>query len=335
MARRGFDGKAASGGRSGGMSRHLEVGKEVLALEIAGLEALKASLNADFGSAVDILKNVGGKIVATGMGKSGHVARKIAATLSSTGAPAIFVHPGEASHGDLGMIRREDCILALSKSGETPEMSDVLAYAQRFSVPLVAITCGAASTLATKADARIVLPAAEEACGETRAPTTSTTMMMAVGDALAVALLRDKGFTASDFHGFHPRGNLGAALRRVGDLMHGRERLPLCIETAPLEDAVRTLNAGRFGCVGLIDRNGLLVGILTDGDLRRAFGKIDPTAPVNEVMTCAPKTVTPETLAGEALALLSRDKITALFVTVADKPVGLLHVHDCLSTGVL
>lgn len=317
------------------MTTHLEAGREVLAVEIAGLEALKASLDGEFSRAVEILKGVKGKIIATGMGKSGHVARKIAATLSSTGAPAIFVHPGEASHGDLGMITRDDGILALSKSGETPEMSDLLAYAQRFSVPLVAITCGAGSTLAAKANARLILPDAKEACGETRAPTTSTTMMMALGDALAVALLRDKGFTASDFHGFHPRGNLGAALRRVSDMMHGNERLPLCIDTAPLADAVRTLNAGGFGCVGIVNREGALVGILTDGDLRRAFGRADATSAVSEVMTKTPKTIAPETLAGEALALLSKGKITALFVTIDGKPVGLLHVHDCLSTGVL
>ena len=317
------------------MTRHLDAGREVLSLEIAGLAALKDQLNGDFSKAVDILKSVRGKIIATGMGKSGLVARKIAATLSSTGAPAIFVHPGEASHGDLGMITKDDGVLALSKSGETPELSDLLAYAQRFSVPIVALTCGANSTLATTATACVLLPEAREACGETRAPTTSTTMMMALGDALAVALLRDKGFTADDFHGFHPRGNLGAALRRVSDMMHAQDRLPLCIDTAPLEDAVRTLNAGGFGCVGIVSREGLLVGILTDGDLRRAFGRAEPALPVGDIMTKTPKTVSPDTLAGEALALLSRGKITALFVTDAGKPVGLLHVHDCLSTGVL
>jgi len=317
------------------MSSHLDAARNVIDLEVTGLEALKASLDGEFTRAIEILKSVRGKIIATGMGKSGHVARKIAATLASTGAPAIFVHPGEASHGDLGMITRDDGVLALSKSGETPEMSDLLAYAQRFQVPVVAITAGAKSTLAAAADAAIVLPAAEEACGETRAPTTSTTMMMALGDAIAVALLRDKGFTASDFHGFHPRGNLGAALRRVGDLMHGPEKLPLCIDAAPLEDAVRAMNAGGFGCVGIVDRDRNLIGMLTDGDLRRAFGKSEATTPVNEVMSKSPKTVTPETLAGEALGLLSAGKITALFVTVDRKPVGLLHVHDCLSTGVL
>ncbi len=317
------------------MSKHLDVGRDVLALEISGLEALKASLDGDFDKTVDLLKGARGKIIATGMGKSGHVARKIAATLASTGAPAIFVHPAEASHGDLGMISRDDAILALSKSGETPEMSDLLAYARRFSVPVAAITCGATSTLAISANARIILPDAKEACGETRAPTTSTTMMMAAGDALAVALLRDKGFTASDFHGFHPRGNLGAALRRVRDMMHGPERLPVCIETAPLADAVRALSQGGFGCVGLVNRDGALVGILTDGDLRRAFGRADPSSPANAIMTKAPKTVGPDTLAGDALALLSRGKITALFVTQDGMPIGLLHVHDCLSTGVL
>lgn len=317
------------------MSSHLDAARNVIDLEVTGLEALKTSLGGEFTRAVDILKGVRGKIIATGMGKSGHVARKIAATLASTGAPAIFVHPGEASHGDLGMITRDDGVLALSKSGETPEMSDLLAYAQRFSVPVIAITAGANSTLAAAADAAIILPNAEEACGETRAPTTSTTMMMALGDAIAVALLRDKGFTASDFHGFHPRGNLGAALRRVGDLMHGPDRLPLCIDAAPLEDAVRAMNAGGFGCVGIVDRDRNLIGILTDGDLRRAFGKSEITTPVNEVMTKSPKTVAPDTLAGEALGILSAGKITALFVTVDRRPVGLLHVHDCLSTGVL
>ncbi len=317
------------------MSNHREVARDVLALEIEGLEALRASLDDNFEKTVGLLRGVKGKIIATGMGKSGHVARKIAATLSSTGAPAIFVHPGEASHGDLGMMAREDGVLALSKSGETPELSDLLAHARRFSIPVAAITFGVNSTLANTATTRIILPEAREACGETRAPTTSTTMMMAIGDAIAVALLRDKGFSASDFHGFHPRGNLGAALRRVSDMMHGPERLPICIDTAPLADAVRAINNGGFGCVGIVNRDGALVGMLTDGDLRRAFGAAASTTPVGDIMTKTPKTVSPETLAGDALALLSRDKITALFVTTDGKPVGLLHVHDCLSTGVL
>ncbi|MFN3960593.1 MAG: SIS domain-containing protein [Parvularculaceae bacterium] len=317
------------------MSKHQDAARDVLALEIRGLEALSASLNEDFDRMVELLKGTRGKIVATGIGKSGHVARKIAATLSSTGAPAIFVHPGEASHGDLGVIAREDCVLALSKSGETPELSDVLAHARRFAIPVAAITAAPGSTLARAADARLILPEATEACGETRAPTTSTTMMMAAGDALAIALLRDKGFTASDFHGFHPRGSLGAALRRVRDLMHGPEHLPVVIDSASVTDAVAAMTRGGFGCAGVVNAAGALVGIVTDGDLRRAFGKAGADAAVTAIMTREPKTVTPETLAGEALGILSRGKITALFVVEGGRPVGLLHVHDCLSTGVL
>jgi arabinose-5-phosphate isomerase len=233
------------------------------------------------------------------------------------------------------MIARDDVILALSKSGETPELGDLLGYAARFSIPVAAITGGKNSALAKAAKALIVLPKADEACQETRAPTTSTTMMMAAGDALAVALLREKGFTATDFHDFHPGGNLGAALRRVKDLMHALSATPLCPETATTREAIKILNDGGFGCVGLIDADGRLTGILTDGDLRRKFGTIDPAAPAREVMTKAPKTVTPDALAGDALALLSRSKITAVLVVEDGKPVGLLHVHDCLSTGVL
>ena len=317
------------------MSKHLDAARDVLSLEIAGLEALRAGLDGEFDAIVSMLAATRGKIVATGMGKSGLVARKIAATLSSTGAPSIFVHPAEASHGDLGIITREDCVLALSKSGETPELSDLLAYARRFQVPVAAITAGAGSTLARAATARIILPDATEACGETRAPTTSTTMMMAAGDALAVALLRHKGFTASDFHGFHPRGNLGAALRRVRDLMHGPEVLPLVIDSASLTDAVSAMSRGGFGCVGVVNAKGALAGIVTDGDLRRAFGKATPGDPVSAIMTREPKTVTPDTLAGDALGMLARGKITALFVIEDGRPAGILHVHDCLSTGVL
>jgi arabinose-5-phosphate isomerase len=317
------------------MINPVEIARGVLSLEIRGLEALRDSLGKGFEETLALLKAARGRIIVTGMGKSGHIAHKIASTFSSTGAPALYVHPAEASHGDLGMIARDDVILALSKSGETPELGDLLGYAARFSIPVAAITGGKNSALAKAAKALIVLPKADEACQETRAPTTSTTMMMAAGDALAVALLREKGFTATDFHDFHPGGNLGAALRRVKDLMHGLEATPLCLETATAREAIATLNDGGFGCVGLIDAKGRLTGILTDGDLRRKFGMIDPARPVREVMTKAPKTVGPEALAGDALALLSRSKITAVLVVEDGKPVGLLHVHDCLSTGVL
>lgn len=317
------------------MNPSVEIARGVLDLEIKGLEALRDSLGAGFEETVALLKAARGRIIVTGMGKSGHVAHKIASTFSSTGAPALYVHPAEASHGDLGMIARDDVILALSKSGETPELRDLLSYAVRFSIPVAAMTSGAKSALAKAAKALIILPKADEACRETRAPTTSTTMMMAAGDALAIALLREKGFTASDFHGFHPGGNLGAALRRVKDLMHDLSATPLCPESATTKEAVEILNQGGFGCVGLLDDDGRLTGILTDGDLRRKFGGIDPASPVRAVMTKSPKTVTPEALAGDALALLSRSKITAVLVVEDGRPVGLLHVHDCLSTGVL
>ena len=317
------------------MTDHIETAREIIALEIEGLQALHKSLGPAFSDMTNLLASAKGRIIVTGMGKSGHVARKIASTFASTGAQALFVHPAEASHGDLGMISADDVILALSKSGETAELRDILSHAARFSIPVAAITFVAPSTLADNASVTLLLPQAEEACGETRAPTTSTTMMMAAGDALAVALLRQKGFTSKDFHGFHPGGNLGAALRRVSDLMHGSGGLPIVEETVSLKNAVATLDAGGFGCVGMVDARGVLTGILTDGDLRRGFGTFNSDDQVKKVMTKSPKTVAPDTLAGDALAILSQGKITALFVLESGKPVGLLHVHDCLSTGVL
>ena len=253
------------------MTTPVDIACEVIALEIAGLSALKDSLDGGFSAVTGLLGAAKGRIIVTGMGKSGHVARKIASTFSSTGAPASFVHPGEASHGDLGMISSQDVILALSKSGETAELRDLLAYAARFSIPVAAITCVEGSTLDKAAKATLVLPQATEACGETRAPTTSTTMMMAAGDALAVALLRGRGFTADDFQGYHPGGNLGAALRRVTDLMHGAEKLPLVKLSAPLPDVVKIITTGGFGCAGVVSDAGDLKGIITDGDLRRQF----------------------------------------------------------------
>jgi len=321
------------------IARPLEIAREVLKFESDGLAALSEAFSGDLGEnflkAMEQIKSVKGRVIVTGMGKSGHVGRKIAATLSSTGMPAMFVHPGEASHGDLGMITRDDVILALSKSGETAELSDLLAFAGRFSIPVISITGGGGSTLANASDIVLQLPPVPEACGETRAPTTSTTMTIALGDALAVALLRDKGFTSDNFQDFHPGGNLGAALRRVSDLMHG-DNLPLCRPEATLGEAVKIIGQGGFGCVGITSLDGLLAGILTDGDVRRLVGRGITDGTVSDVMTADPVTITPQTLAGEALALMSDDKITALFV-IDDKgkPVGLLHVHDCLSSGVL
>ncbi len=325
------------------MTDYLKIAKEVLAIEIKGLEAILTELDDGTGSelsvaflkAVDLIKQSSGRVIVTGMGKSGHIAKKIAATFASTGEPASFVHPGEASHGDLGMISQNDIVLALSNSGETPELRDVLGYCGRFNIPLLAITSGAGSTLEQAADASLLLPAAQEACGETRAPTTSTTMALALGDALAVALLRSKGFTASDFQNYHPGGKLGAALRKVKDLMHSETSVPLCSLDTPIPDAVKKVSEAGFGCIGVLDKNGNLAGIITDGDLRRHYNDNNPGQCAAEIMTKNPKTVTPDTLAAEALSILSDQRITALFVLQNEKPVGLLHVHDCLSIGVV
>jgi len=317
------------------MSNYLQTAREVIELEIQGLKSLQAGLGRNFIDVTELLRTAKGRIVVTGMGKSGHVARKIASTFSSTGTPSMFVHPGEASHGDLGMIAPTDVILALSKSGETTELGDLLAYAARFSIPVAAITGASGSTLAKAADAILLIAPAQEACGETRAPTTSTTMMMAAGDALAIALLRDKGFTSNDFKGFHPGGNLGAALRRVTDLMHGADELPLLNTGAPMPDVVDAISKGGFGCVGLTSDNGQLQGIITDGDLRRRYSTDISQKTAGEIMTENPMTVTQDTLAGDVLALLSREKITALFVVKDGRPIGIVHVHDCLSVGVL
>lgn len=314
---------------------HIASGRDVLTAEIKGLAALSDSLDPTFSRVVERISEARGRVVVTGMGKSGLIARKIAATFASTGKPAVFVHPGEASHGDLGMIARDDIVLALSKSGETPELRDVIAYAGRFSIPLVAITGGADSTLAAAADFVLLLPPAQEACFETHAPTTSTTMMLALGDALAVALLRYRNFTASDFRTFHPGGTLGAALRRVRDLMHGAAALPLCAAAASVGEAIDEINRGGFGCVGVVGEDGALRGIITDGDLRRQLRDGLRAARADEIMTRNPKVVTPETIAGEALAYMSEKKITGLFVVEDGRPVGLLHVHDCLTSGVL
>ena len=316
------------------MFNSLDIPRNVLALEIKGLEALQAGLGSDFAAAVDLIHNAKGRVVVTGMGKSGHIARKIAATFSSTGTPALFVHPAEASHGDLGMISRDDVVLALSKSGETAELGDLLAYAARFSIPVVSITSVAGSALSKSAQIDLLLPDIEEACGETFAPTTSTTMMIALGDALAVALLRGRGFSASDFQGFHPGGKLGAALRKARDLMHGPEALPLAGLDTPMTEIVAVISKGGFGCAGIVDEKGGLKGIITDGDIRRHFTGDAQSKTAAEVMTQNPRTVYPETLAGDVLAYMSRNKITAIFVISDEKPVGLIHVHDCLSIGV-
>lgn len=317
----------------------LDTARRVLALESEALTALAGSLDDRFAAAVSLLAGATGRVVVSGMGKSGHVARKVAATLASTGTPALFVHPAEASHGDLGMIVAGDAVLALSNSGETPELADLVGHAKRFGLPLVGITGRAGSTLARAADVALVLPAAPEACPMGLAPTTSTTMQLALGDAIAVSLLTRRGFTAADFRVFHPGGKLGARLSRVRDLMHGAAELPLAPETTPMEAAIVAMTARRFGCLGVQDAAGRLAGIITDGDLRRALeagggaGLLARRA--GEVMTRAPRTVRPETLAAEALHEMNTRTITALFVVdEAGHPVGILHIHDLLRAGV-
>ena len=314
----------------------LDAARDVLLLEAAGLQALAASLGSEFSQAVDCLDQARGRIVVSGMGKSGHVARKIAATLASTGAPAMFVHPAEASHGDLGMIVAGDVVLALSNSGETAELADLVAHARRFGLKLVAITARSGSTLARAADVALLLPPAVEACPMGLAPTTSTTMQMALGDALAVALLKRRGFTEADFRRFHPGGRLGARLRRVRDLMHTGDALPLGPPGMPMDKALLTMTEKRFGCLGVTGPCGELLGIVTDGDLRRAMGPDLLHRRAVDVMTRAPRTIGPEALAAEALHLMNAHErpVTALFVVdAAGKVAGILHIHDLLRAG--
>ncbi len=314
----------------------VDVARAVLATEAAGLRALSGALDGSFTRAVELLAGIGGRVVVSGMGKSGHVARKVAATLASTGTPALFVHPAEASHGDLGMVVPGDAVLALSNSGETAELADLVAHTRRFGLPLVAITGRRDSALAGAADIVLLLPAAGEACPMGLAPTTSTTMQMALGDALAVALLTRRGFTAADFRQFHPGGRLGARLRRVRELMHEGDALPLAEPDSPMDRVLLTMTEKRFGCVGVTDGEGRLVGIVTDGDLRRAMGPDLLARKVGEIMTRFPRTIRAEALAAEALhAMNARGRlITALFVVDAcGRPVGILHVHDLLRAG--
>lgn len=316
------------------VSRGLEFGRRVLQREIQGLQELAESLDQSFLQALEILSSLKGRAIITGMGKSGHIARKIAATLASTGTPAQFVHPGEASHGDLGMIARDDVVLALSNSGNTTELTDIVAYTRRYAIPLIAMTSRTGSSLAEAADVALILPRAPEACAITSAPTTSTTMALALGDALAVSLLECKGFSAQDFHVFHPGGALGSKLVRVSEVMRGRDELPLCDPDALVADAILSMTGGGFGCVGVTDGTEKLIGIVTDGDLRR---HMDPGLlqwKVRDVMTPEPKSIRPQALAAEALGVMNDNKITSLFVLEDGFPVGIIRMHDCLHVGV-
>jgi arabinose-5-phosphate isomerase len=314
----------------------IAVARRVLDTEIAGLNALKSSIGPDFAAIVARVGALKGRLICAGVGKSGHVARKIAATLASTGTPAMFIHPTEASHGDMGMIGPDDGVLALSKSGEVSEMSDLIAYTKRFSIPLIAMTANANSVLGKAGDHLMLLPEAIEACGETRAPTTSTTMQIAYGDALAVALLEQRGFTAQDFRVYHPGGKLGAMLKSVRDLMHSGDDVPLVETTTPMMEALLTMTAKRFGATGVVDANGALIGIITDGDIRRRAGTDFADLTAQDVMTPSPMTIDPEALAGAALAALNDKGRTVIFaIDDHQKPVGILHIHDLLRAGVV
>ncbi|CAN5330559.1 KpsF/GutQ family sugar-phosphate isomerase [soil metagenome] len=317
------------------MSEHdvIAVGRRVLTIEAQALVTLADSLGQAFIDAVETLLGAKGRIILTGIGKSGHVARKMAATLASTGAPAMFVHAAEASHGDLGMIGAGDVVIALSKSGEARELADLLAYAKRFSIPLIAITAAADSALGRAADIRLLIPDAPEATAEVNAPTTSTTLQMAMGDALAVALIERRGFTASDFQVFHPGGKLGAMLRTVDDLMHSGADLPLVHSNAAMSEALLVMTEKRFGCVGVTEE-GQLVGLITDGDLRRHMAGLMAHS-AGEVMTRDPQTAAPGMLAAQALKLMNERRITVLLVVDDRRPIGILHVHDLLRAGVV
>jgi arabinose-5-phosphate isomerase len=297
--------------------------------------ALQSELGAAFVSAVDLIRNARGRLIVTGLGKSGHIGRKIAATFASTGTPAFFVHAAEAGHGDLGMITTDDVILALSWSGEQAEMKALITYAKRFRIPLIAMTAEGSSTLSKAAEIALVLPKAREACPHNLAPTTSSLMMLGLGDALAIALLEGRGFTPVDFSVLHPGGKLGAMLKYARDIMHTGDTVPLKPLGTRMSDALVEMTSKGFGCVGIVDTRGAIIGIVTDGDLRRHMRADLMTAVVDDVMTKNPKTIRGDMLASEALEILNSSKITALIVTDANKPVGIVHLHDILRAGVV
>jgi arabinose-5-phosphate isomerase len=318
--------------------QHVASALRTLDTEREGVAALAAAmcdgLGAPFTAAVEAIRNARGRLIVTGMGKSGHIGRKIAATLASTGTPAFFVHAADASHGDLGMITSDDVMLALSWSGETEELKDLINYSRRFRIALIAVTVSSESTLGKAADIVLTLPQSREACPHNLAPTTSSLMQLALGDALAIALLESRGFTAIDFGVFHPRGKLGAALKFVRDLMHSGGAVPLIERGSPMADAIVEMSAKGFGCVAVIESSGKLAGVITDGDLRRHMRPNLLQAPVDQIMTASPKVVQPDQLASEALQILNSSKITALVVVEADRPVGIVHFHDLLRAGV-
>jgi len=316
-------------------SLDLDAARRVISQAKTGLDVLSAELGDSFIQCINVISGLKGRVIVSGMGKSGHIGSKIAATLASTGTPAFFVHPGEASHGDLGMIAETDAVIALSNSGETSELSDLVSYTRRFGIPLIGITGQADSTVAESSDIVLCLPNVGEACPHGLAPTTSTTMMIALGDAIAVALLERRGFTADDYRVFHPGGKLGKSLYKVADIMHLGDELPLTDPDSPMSDTVLIMTEKTFGIAGVVDDDGKLIGIVTDGDLRRHMANHLFAMSTRDVMTTEPKVIDPNTLAAEALRVMNEWKVTCLFVVENDKPVGICRMHDILKAGVV
>jgi len=316
-------------------SSDLDVAQRVLKDEAAGLAAMADALDQRFVAAVDIMAATEGRVIVTGMGKSGHIANKISATLASTGTPAQYVNAAEASHGDLGMITRRDVVLALSNSGETPELSDIVAHTRLNTIPLIGMTGQAGSSLEKAADVALVLPPIREACPLNLAPTTSTTAMLALGDALAVALLERHGFSPEDFSALHPGGQLGRRFIKVADIMHRDDAVPLVEADLKMAEALLVMTAKSFGCIGIVDESGGLIGIITDGDLRRNMDRNLLERTAGEVMTSAPKTMRSESLAAAALRRMNEEKITSIFVVDDGLPAGIVHIHDLLRAGIV
>ena len=310
--------------------------KHTIDKEIEALRMMEDSLNGNLTEALDLMQKIEGRVIVTGMGKSGHVGSKIAATLASTGTPSFFVHPGEASHGDLGMITSKDCVLAISNSGETRELSYIIIYCKRYGIPLIAVTKNPESALGKAGDILLTLPNDGEACPLGLAPTSSTTATIVLGDILAIALLERKGFTKTDFKQRHPGGKLGAFLQKVSDLMHKGNELPLVKENASMQEVILTMTAKMLGCVGIIDENGNLIGMITDGDLRRSMSNDVMTKTAKDIMTVNPKTITGDILVAEALNIMNNTGkgITQLFIVDNKLPIGIIHMHDCLKSGV-
>lgn len=303
--------------------------------EITALKALRDSLKLEsLTKALDFMQNAKGRIIISGMGKSGHIGKKIAASLASTGTPSFFVHPAEASHGDLGMITEDDIVVAISNSGESKELIDILSYCKRFGIKLIAITKNPESSLGRASDIVLELPNNGEACPLGLAPTSSTTATLVLGDILTVGLIERKGFSKSDFNDRHPGGKLGSILKRVSDLMHTGQDMPILDENSNMQAVLLEMTSKRLGCVGFINQSGELTGILTDGDLRRCLSAKILEEKAIDLMTRKPKTITPHAMSAEALKIMHDKKITNLFVLENKKPVGVIHIHDLLNNGI-